>query len=188
MPFEFAKTRIPDIIEVTPRIFPDDRGGFAELFKASDFAAYGLVRIAQVNQSQSVRGTLRGLHYQVEPRAQGKLVMAVSGEVYDVGVDLRRGSPTHGAWVGRRLDAQKMNMLFIPAGFAHGFSVLSETAAVIYYCTDEYSPEHERGIAFNDPQLNIDWLIKDPLLSPRDRGHPLLKDADYNFSYRGDVS
>ncbi len=184
MPFDFKETQIEGVVEITPRIFQDDRGFFAEVFKAGDFAPYGITA-RQVNHSKSVRGVLRGLHYQLKPKAQGKLVSVVEGEVFDVAVDIRKGSPTYGKWVGRTLTAEKKNMLYVPPGFAHGFCVTSDSAQVIYYCTEEYSPEHERGMMYNDPDLAIDWPVKEPELSARDMKHPSFREAETNFIYQG---
>jgi dTDP-4-dehydrorhamnose 3,5-epimerase len=184
MPFEFQKQRIPEVVHIRPRQFKDSRGFFAEIFKSSDFKKQGIDRVfVQVNQSQSQKGVVRGLHYQKDPNAQGKLVSAIVGEIYDVAVDIRKGSPTFGEWVGVRLNADEKNMLYIPEGFAHGFSVLSETAEVIYYCTSEYAPGAEAGLHVNDSDLAIDWQVNEPLLSEKDDTLPRFKEADMNFVY-----
>lgn len=186
MPFTFEPLVIPDVVHVTPKTFADDRGVFVELFKASEFAAYGLHDLfVQVNHSASKKNVLRGLHYQKNPKAQGKLVSVTRGEIFDVAVDIRRGSPTFGTWVSATLSAEKKNMLLIPTGFAHGFCVTSEEAEVIYYCTSEYAPDHEAGIIWNDPTINISWPVAQPLLSKKDAAFPLLTGADNNFEYRG---
>ncbi len=182
MPFTFTRLAIPDVILVEPRVFGDARGFFLETYKHSAFAEAGIPpHFVQTNHSHSTRGVLRGLHYQKLPAAQGKLVMAVRGEIFDVAVDIRRGSPTYGQWVGERLSAANHRLLYIPPGFAHGFCVLSEEADVIYQVTAEYAPEHDRGIRWNDPEIGIAWPIAAPILSPKDATQPLLHEADNNF-------
>jgi dTDP-4-dehydrorhamnose 3,5-epimerase len=182
MPFEFQRLAIPDIILVEAQIFGDDRGFFVETYKRSDFAAHGIPdAFVQCNRSHSVRGVLRGLHYQKHPRAQGKLVMALQGEVFDVAVDIRRGSPTYGRWIGEVLSAENGRMLYVPVGFAHGFCVLSDKADVLYMVTDEYAPECDRGILWNDPDIGVEWPIAEPLLSPKDAQLPPLRQADNDF-------
>ncbi len=178
MPFEFQKTELEGVILITPRRFPDDRGEFAELYQHSTFAKEGIdSQFVQVNYSKSKKGVVRALHYQLPPKAQGKLVQAAHGSVFDVAVDIRKGSPTYGKWVGVTLSATERNMLYIPAGFAHGFCALEEDAELVYYCTNEYSPEHERGILWNDPAINIAWPVDTPIISDRDACYPVLKDA-----------
>lgn len=182
MPFQFQHLAIPDVILVETRSHPDDRGFFMETYKLSEFAEHGIHGpFAQDNWSHSRRGTLRGLHYQKEPKAQGKLVMVTSGEVLDVAVDIRRGSPTYGGWVSLVLTAGDGRALYVPPGFAHGFCVLSETADVIYKVTEEYAPALDRGILWSDPEIGILWPIPSPLLSPKDATLPLLRDADHGF-------
>lgn len=184
MPFQFEKTELPDIIYIQPKIFNDGRGFFFETFKQSDFRIYGFKEnFVQSNYSHSTRGTLRGLHYQKNPSAQSKLVSVLSGEIFDVAVDIRKGSPTFGKWIGRTLNGPKKDMLFIPSGFAHGFYVLSDHADVMYFCTHEYSPKDEAGIIWNDPSLAIDWPVPNPILSKKDLANPLLQDAENNFTY-----
>ncbi len=186
MPFAFQETSLPGVVLVETHLFRDGRGFFSESYKLSDFAASGIVTpFVQDNFSFSVRGVLRGLHYQKPPCAQAKLVMVVQGSVFDVAVDIRQGSPTYGHWAGFELSAESGRMLFVPVGFAHGFCVLSETACVTYKVSAEFSPENDRGILWNDPSLNIDWPVADPLLSPKDAALPLLKDADNVFTLDG---
>lgn len=157
-----------------------------ETFKYSDFAMMGMKEyFVQGNYSRSLYGVLRGLHYQKNPCAQGKLVQCINGKIFDVAVDIRKGSPTYGSCVSVELSGDNNHMLYVPPGFAHGFVVLSESADVIYKCTREYSPEDDRGIIWNDPYINIQWPVKDPVLSEKDSKHPLLKDADNNFEYEG---
>jgi dTDP-4-dehydrorhamnose 3,5-epimerase len=186
MSFHFQRLYIPDVILVEPRTLRDQRGYFVELYKRSEFAANGIAdEFVQDNRSHSVRGTLRGLHYQSPPQAQAKLAMALHGEVFDVAVDIRRGSPTYGQWVGTVLSDRNFHMLYIPVGFAHGFCVLSEEADLAYKVTAEYAPELDRGILWNDPAIGIEWPIVEPLLSSRDSHLPLLEDADVDFIYQG---
>lgn len=171
---------IPGLLVLEPRVFGDARGFFMESYNARDFAqATGReATFVQDNHSRSTRGVLRGLHYQIR-QPQGKLVRVVAGEVFDVAVDLRRGSPTFGRWAGTRLSAENRRQLWIPEGFAHGFLVLSEYAEFLYKTTDYYAPEHERCLLWNDPALGIDWpLDAAPLLSDKDRAGVPLRDAD----------
>ncbi|MGA0636456.1 dTDP-4-dehydrorhamnose 3,5-epimerase [Pseudomonas aeruginosa] len=175
-----TRLAIPDVILFEPRVFGDDRGFFFESYnqRAFEEACGHPVSFVQDNHSRSARGVLRGLHYQVR-QAQGKLVRATLGEVFDVAVDLRRGSPTFGQWVGERLSAENKRQMWIPAGFAHGFVVLSEYAEFLYKTTDFWAPEHERCIVWNDPELKIDWPLQDaPLLSEKDRQGKTFADAD----------
>lgn len=179
MPFDFKKLSIKDVILVTPRVFEDERGFFQETYKKSDFYANGIdVEFNQDNHSKSSKGVLRGLHYQMTPKAQAKLVRCVQGEIFDVAVDLRKNSPTFGKWVGEKLSAENKNMLFIPEGFAHGFVVLSETAELVYKASNEFSKEHDRGILWNDPKIGINWGIDiEPILSDKDKKQPKLEEA-----------
>lgn len=190
MPFSFQKLDIPDVILIEARAFPDDRGFFMETYKRSEFEKNGIPwSFVQDNYSRSTkRGVLRGLHYQKDPKAQGKLVLTIRGSIFDVAVDIRQGSPTYGRWVGVELSEENHRMLYVPAGFAHGFVVLSSEADVTYRVTEEYAPEVDRGILWNDPDLEIEWPIDSPLLSPKDEAMPLLKDADNNFQFEGDRS
>jgi dTDP-4-dehydrorhamnose 3,5-epimerase len=173
-------TAIPDLLILEPRVFGDDRGFFFESFNARRFAELTGVETAfvQDNHSRSARGVLRGLHYQIL-QPQGKLVRVVAGEVWDVAVDIRRGSPSFGQWQGAYLSADNKRQLWIPEGFAHGFVVLSESAEFLYKTTDYYAPEHERCIAWNDPELAIDWRYDgDPVLSEKDRAGARFRDAE----------
>ncbi|MBU1044320.1 MAG: dTDP-4-dehydrorhamnose 3,5-epimerase [Candidatus Omnitrophica bacterium] len=182
MPFNFKKTEIPEIILIEPQIFSDKRGVFLEICKHSEFKRYGLEKpFCQVNHSRSIKNVLRGLHYQLAPQAQAKLVHVVSGEIFDVGVDLRRHSATYGHWVGEILSSQNRKMLYIPEGFAHGFCVISDIAEVIYHCTAEYSQEHDRGIIWSDKMLDIQWPIKNPILSDKDLILPTLAQSEHNL-------
>ena len=173
-------TAIADVLVIEPRVFADERGFFFESFNRRDFAqATGIdAEFVQDNHSRSVRNTLRGLHYQIQ-RAQGKLVRVVAGELFDVAVDLRRNSPSFGNWVGNRLSAENKRMLWIPAGFAHGFVVLSETADFLYKTTDYWAPQHERTLLWNDPELGIAWpLAGEPILAPKDQAGKRLAEAE----------
>lgn len=180
MAFEFKKLSIPDVILVEPKVFNDERGFFLEGYKKSEFFANGIgVEFNQDNHSKSTKGVLRGLHYQLAPKAQAKLVRCIQGEIFDVAVDIRRNSPTFGKWVGEKLSAENKKMLFIPEGFAHGFVVLSETAELLYKASNEYSKEHDRGVLWNDPDISVDWGIDfEPILSDKDKHQPLLKDIE----------
>lgn len=182
MPFNFERLSIPDVFLIKSKKFEDPRGFFAELFKENDFAGAGITKhIKQINFSESSKGVIRGLHYQLNPFAQGKIIRAVLGRVFDVAVDIRKNSPTFGKWTGAVLDGGLLDMIYIPEGFAHGFEVLSDTAQFEYFCTEIYSPQSERGIIYNDPAVNILWNTKNPLISQKDMAFPALKDAENNF-------
>jgi dTDP-4-dehydrorhamnose 3,5-epimerase len=169
-----TETSLKGVMLVEIDVFPDPRGFFLEVCHAKKYAAGGIPGpFIQSNFSRSVRGTLRGLHYQIK-HAQGKLVSVVEGRVFDVAVDIRRGSPTFSKWFGAELSVENRRQLYIPIGFAHGFCVLSETAGMIYNCTDFYSPQDERGIIWNDPVLGINWPISHPLLSAKDQSYKTL--------------
>ena len=187
MPFTFTPTaQLPEVVLIEPKIRGDSRGWFAETYKRSEFAAAGITpEFHQDNQSLSTgRGILRGLHYQLEPVTQGKLVRALRGEVFDVAVDIRRGSPTYGRWAGATLTAENHAMLWVPPGFAHGFQTLTELTEVAYKTTGEYSPAHEGAVRWNDPALAISWPVADAKLNERDAGAPLLADARNTFSWK----
>ncbi|NMG59605.1 dTDP-4-dehydrorhamnose 3,5-epimerase [Geitlerinema sp. P-1104] len=174
-------TKIPDVLLIEPQVFGDHRGFFFESFNHKRFEDKTGVKtqFVQDNHSRSSQGVLRGLHYQIQ-QAQGKLLRATVGEIFDVAVDIRKQSPTFGQWVGYRLSAENKQQLWIPPGFAHGFAVLSEVAEVLYKTTDYYAKEHERSILWNDPDLGIDWQLGDiePRLSAKDEAGVLLKDAE----------
>jgi dTDP-4-dehydrorhamnose 3,5-epimerase len=163
---------------IEPRLFPDNRGYFFEVFEQQRYAERGLPPFVQDNVSRSTHGVLRGLHYQL-PRAQGKLVWVTRGSIWDVVVDLRLSSPTFGKWFGLTLSDDNHLQLYIPPGFAHGFCVVSEEADVYYKCTDFYSPGNEHGIAWNDQTLNISWPIKEPILSSKDDTYPPLHEVKH---------
>jgi dTDP-4-dehydrorhamnose 3,5-epimerase len=172
---------IPDVLLIEPKVFGDDRGFFYESFNQRAFnEATGLdLRFVQDNHSKSAKNVLRGLHYQLPPKAQGKLVRVVAGEVFDVVVDIRKESLTFGRWVGQLLSAENKRQMWVPPGLAHGFLVLSDSAEFLYKTTDYYAPEYERSIAWNDPALAIDWPLIDgaAMLSSKDAAAPLLADA-----------
>ncbi|HEY5609566.1 MAG TPA: dTDP-4-dehydrorhamnose 3,5-epimerase [Thermoanaerobaculia bacterium] len=173
----FIETALPGVLLIEPVVLSDDRGFFMETHHAARFREAGIdVAFIQDNHSHSVRNVLRGLHYQ-EPNPQGKLVRVVAGSIFDVAVDIRRGSPTFGKWVGVELSAENRRQLWVPAGFAHGFCVTSATADAIYKCTSLYDAAVDRSILWNDPEIGIAWPIRDPRLSRKDRDAPRLRDA-----------
>ena len=170
-------SELPEVLIIEPKVHGDSRGFFYESFQAARYAAAGITgAFVQDNISRSARGTLRGLHFQ-EPRAQGKLVQVLRGSVFDVAVDVRRGSPRFGRWVGIELSEAVPRQLWIPPGFAHGFCVLSDSADFFYKCTELYAPEVERSIAWDDPQIGIRWPLSAPLLSSKDRTAPTLESS-----------
>ncbi len=182
MAFEFYPTALPGALIVKPKKIGDERGFFMETYKKSDFVANGIAdEFVQDNHSRSVQGVLRGLHYQLPPFAQGKLVRCAAGEILDVIMDIRRGSPTFGRWFAEVLSAENNAMLYIPAGFAHGFLTLSAVADVVYKTTAEYAPVHDRGIIWNDPDIAIAWPLREVIVSAKDQRHPRLKDAEVDL-------
>lgn len=181
-----VKTEFPGLCIIEPQIFEDARGYFYESYNAQKFEKAGISTVfIQDNQSKSGYGVLRGLHYQLEPYAQTKLIRVLDGIIYDVVVDIRKGSPTFGKWYGIELSSINKKQLYIPKGFAHGFSVLSETAVVFYKCDEYYNPCSEGGILYSDPALLIDWKIPadKTILSPKDIAHPVLNEANINFTF-----
>lgn len=178
---EFTRTALPDVILLTPKVFKDNRGFFMETFRVNRFIQEcGAVNFVQENHSGSVRGILRGLHYQIK-QPQGKLVRVVAGEIFDVAVDIRRSSPTFGQWVGVHLSDQNRQQLWVPPYFAHGFLVLSEWAEVLYKATDYYAPEYERSLMWNDPQIGIKWPLMEvdlPILAEKDQKGKCLHEAE----------
>jgi len=178
---KFIHTEIPDVLLMEPQVFEDKRGFFMEMFREDQFEAEGInTHLVQENHSGSCRGILRGLHYQIQ-QAQAKLVRAITGEIFDVVVDLRRSSPTFGRWIGERLSSDNKLMLWVPEGFAHGFYVLSDWAEVLYKTTDYYAPVWERSLLWSDPALGIKWPLLDgqtPILSEKDSKGKLLSEAD----------
>ena len=176
-------TKIKEVLIIEPAVHEDERGFFLESYNQKTFKIKGIdAQFVQDNHSKSVKNTIRGLHYQINP-GQGKLVRVISGEVFDVAVDIRFGSPTFGQWVGYYLSAENKKQIYIPVGFAHGFCVLTDYAEFEYKCTDFYSAEDERGIMWNDPDIGIQWPIKKPILSSKDRKNPILKEIEKDFIY-----
>ena len=172
-----APTAVPGVLIVEPDIHRDGRGFFLETYHADRYREHGIAGpFVQDNHSRSAAGTLRGLHLQIR-RPQGKLIRVIEGEIFDVAVDVRRGSPTFGRWVSVTLTAENFKQMYVPPGFAHGFAVVSPIAQVEYKCTDLYDPASEIGIAWNDPALAIAWPMADPILSARDRSHPRLAEV-----------
>ncbi len=180
MPFEFIKLKVKDVQLIVPKVFEDERGFFLEGFKKSDFINNGIKdEFNQDNHSRSTKGVLRGLHYQLAPKAQAKIVRCIRGKILDVAVDLRKNSPTYKQWIGEILSEDNKHMLYIPEGFAHGFVVLSDIAEILYKASNEYSKEHDRGIRWNDPDINVNWNIDfTPILSEKDKNQPFLKDTE----------
>jgi len=175
MALKIEQGAVPGVFVIKPDVFKDPRGFFLETYHYKKYAAAGFERpFVQDNHSRSSRGVLRGLHYQLQ-HPQCKLVFAVRGEIFDVAVDIRRGSPTFGGWFGQVLSEENKYQMFVPEGFAHGFCVLSETADVMYKCTEVYHPEDDRGILWSDPAIGIPWPLQNPLISDRDSRHPLLR-------------
>ncbi len=184
MPSTLRPLAIPDVVLLERRVFPDERGYFAEMYKRSELLAHGIdVSFVQDNLARSTRGVLRGLHFQNPPAAQGKLVTVVRGEIWDVAVDVRRGSPTFGRWVAKTLGEANRRSLWVPPGFAHGYCVLSDEAHVVYRVTAEYAPPTEAGIVWNDPTLAIPWPVAAPVVTARDARLPTLEAADIGFVF-----
>ena len=182
---EVIKTAIPDLLIIRPKVFKDNRGYFFESYNESKYLDENLkFQFVQDNESLSGYGTIRGLHYQLAPYAQTKLVRVVKGRIYDVAVDIRKNSPTFGKWHGVELTEENKKQLLVPRGFAHGFSVLSKEAIVFYKCDNFYHPDSERGILYQDPKLNIDWKItpEDRIISAKDKVNPEFNKAEMNFT------
>jgi len=185
MSFEFKRLEIPEVVLIKPRLLSDERGFFMETYKQTDFAKFGITdKFVQDNHSKSfARGVIRGLHFQKKPFEQAKLIRAISGSVLDVAVDIRRGSSTFGGWVSAMLSTKNQAMLYIPSGFAHGFCTLEENSEIIYSCSNEYSPAHDRGIIWSDRTIDVHWPVAEPVLSERDKKWPSLEEADIGFNY-----
>ena len=181
MPFTFHKTKLKGVVLIEPQVFGDDRGFFLETYKKSDFLNNGIaVDFNQDNHSKSQKGVLRGIHYQTNPKAQGKLVRCIKGALFDVAVDIRKDSPSFGKWLGYELTEENKQMLWIPEGFAHGFLTLSDTAEIVYKATNEYSAENDRSIRWDDPDINVDWGVdkSEIILSDKDKNALFLKDVE----------
>lgn len=178
MPFEFEKSELDGVILIKPKVFGDNRGFFMESYRKSDFINNGIdIEFVQDNHSKSVKGVLRGLHYQTNPNAQAKLVRCIKGKIYDVAVDLRKNSKSFGQWLKVELSEANNHMLFIPEGFAHGFVVLSDEAELLYKTNTEFSSEHDRGVLWCDKDININWgLDFEPILSEKDKMQPKLSE------------
>lgn len=178
MAFDFKPLKIKEVVLVAPKVFGDSRGFFMESYQKSEFYKNGIcVEFNQDNHSKSIKGVLRGLHYQTNPMAQAKLVRCLKGQIFDVTVDIRKDSKTFGQWVGEVLSEENKNMLFIPEGFAHGFVVLSDEAELLYKASKEYSPQNDKGIRWNDPAININWGVDfEPLISEKDSKQPFLSE------------
>jgi dTDP-4-dehydrorhamnose 3,5-epimerase len=184
---EIIQTEMPGLLVIKPRVFEDSRGYFFESYQIERYSEAGITNnFIQDNESKSVYGVVRGLHYQIEPFAQTKLVRVITGKVFDVVVDLRKGSPTFGKWAGFELSSENKNQLLVPKGFAHGFSVLSETVILSYKCDSFFSREAERGIRYNDPFLNIGWKIPADamIVSEKDKNSHGFEKAEMNFNYK----
>ncbi len=179
------QTELPGVVIIEPDVFGDHRGWFMETWSKKKLEELGInVDFVQDNQSFTAKkGTLRGLHFQMDPMAQAKLVRVVAGAVMDVAVDIRKGSPTYLKWVSVELSAENKRQFFIPRGFAHGFVALTDNVEFVYKCDNYYSKECDRSIKFNDPSINVNWNIEDPIISDKDANAPLLKDSDCNFKY-----
>ena len=185
MPFEFIETELKDVLIIKPKVFGDKRGFFLESYKKNDFYNAGIKEeFNQDNHSKSTKGVLRGLHFQLNPKSQAKIVRCVRGKIYDVAVDIRKNSPTYKKWIKVELSEDNKQMIYIPVGFAHGFVVLSEEAELIYKATNEYAPDLDGGIRWNDSDINVDWGIDFiPIISDKDASLPAFKDARMNFEY-----
>ncbi|WP_195972826.1 dTDP-4-dehydrorhamnose 3,5-epimerase [Clostridium thermobutyricum] len=186
--FKFIETKIKDLYIIEPKVFGDNRGYFMETYSKKAFNEAGLtMEFVQDNESRSKKGVLRGLHFQTK-HTQGKLVRVTDGAVYDVAVDLRKGSPTYGQWEGILLTAENKKQFYVPEGFAHGFLVVSDYATFNYKCTDFYAPEYDGGILWNDPDIGVEWPlegIEEILLSEKDKNQKRLKDVNLPFEYNG---
>ena len=187
--FNFIETKIKDLYIIEPKVFGDDRGYFMESYNRRDFVEAGLDMVfVQDNESKSKKGVLRGMHFQTK-FTQGKLVRVTKGEVYDVAVDLRKGSPTYGEWEGILLSAENKKQFYVPEGFAHGFLVLSDEAVFNYKCTNLYEPEYDSGLLWNDPEVGIEWPLEGIdkiILSEKDKKQPRLNELDLPFIYKGE--
>lgn len=185
--FNFSNSPIPGLLIIEPKAFADDRGFFMESYNIDGFKENGFsATFIQDNHSRSKKGVVRGLHYQINPAAMGKLVKCTRGKIFDAGVDIRRGSPTFGKWYGEILTGENHKMLYFPPGFAHGFLCLEDDSDVIYKCTGVYSPENERALLWNDPAVGIKWpldQVEKVIVSEKDQKHPGLKNVDTNFTY-----
>ena len=178
MPFTFTKLELDGLVLIEPKVFSDERGYFFESYKHSDFARSGIdAAFVQDNHSLSKKGVIRGLHYQQNPMAQGKLVRVIRGALWDVAVDIRRSSKNFKKWIAVELSEDNKRMLYVPPGFAHGFLALTDDAHLVYKCTEEYSPQHDSGIRWDDLEISVQWPVQKPLVSEKDERLPYLRDA-----------
>jgi len=185
MGFNFRRLEISDVIIIEPDVYSDERGFFMERYKESVFRDNGIdTKFVQSNHARSKKGVIRGLHYQNEPAPVAKLVSVIKGEILDVAVDVRKDSPTFGKWVGEILSEKNQKSIYIPEGFAHGICALSDEAEVSYMVNCEYSPEHEAGVLWNDPEIGIKWPIENPIISKKDLEQPSLRNANTNVRYK----
>ncbi len=183
MELKVTPLALPEALLIEYKRLEDARGFFTETYRESDFSALGLPRFVQENHSRSAKGVLRGLHYQLKPAAQGKLVRCLRGKVFDVCADIRKGSPRYARWAAVELSESRPALLYVPPGFVHGFAALSDGAEVLYKVSSYYSPAHERSLLWSDPELGIEWPLREPVLSPKDAAAPRLQDADNDFAY-----
>lgn len=184
MAYTFTPYKLEGLLLIEGKFLPDERGSFQEAWRDDDFRAAGIPRFVQDNLSRSKRGVVRGLHYQKNPSAIGKLIRCMRGKIFDAAVDIRKGSPTFGKWASVELDGDSNRMLWVPAGFAHGFQAVSDTADVLYKVTGYWSQPDDRGVQWNDPDIGVPWPLADARHSPKDAGWPPLARADNNFSWR----
>lgn len=183
MAYTVTPYRLPGLLVLEGRSFPDERGFFMESFRDVDAAEAGLPRLVQDNLSRSKKGVLRGLHYQIHPKPIGKLIRCVRGRIFDVAVDIRKGSPTYGKWAAIELSDEGNRMFWIPEGFAHGFYTLSDSADVMYKVSDTWEPAVDRGILWNDPEVGVAWPSKEPLVAAKDAAMPPLSRAENTFTF-----
>jgi len=185
MPFQFTKLDIPQVILIKPKVFSDERGFFMETYKYGDFAEFGInEQFIQANHSKSgPKGVVRGLHFQKKPFEQAKLIRTIAGSIFDVAVDIRKKSPTYRKYVSIVLSAENREILYIPVGFAHGFCTLEKNTEIVYECSNVYSSEYDRGIIWDDKNINIQWPVEEAILSDKDQHWPTLREADNNFIY-----
>ncbi len=184
MPCKFTRLEIPEVILIEPRVFPDPRGYFLESYKEKEFSDNGIdVKFVQDNHSVSQKDVLRGLHFQRKPKCQAKLVRVAKGAIFDVAVDIRKNSPTYLKWIGVELSEENHLMLYIPEGFAHGFVSLRDETHLLYKCSDDYSPQHDGGIKWDDKDICIKWPIENPLVSEKDEKLPYVKECSASLDF-----
>jgi dTDP-4-dehydrorhamnose 3,5-epimerase len=186
VPYTFTPFELPGLLLIEGKLLPDERGHFMEAYRADDFGNAGIPPFVQDNLSRSKKGVLRGMHYQKNPKALGKLIRCVRGKIFDAVVDLRKKSPTYGNWAALELDGDSNKMLWVPPGFAHGFYTLSDGAEVIYKVTGWWAPDCDRGVAWNDPAIGIKWPKGEVIVAKKDAEHPPLAQADNNFEWTGE--